>query len=386
MSHQNTTFQQILQFVSRHDFKKCVETHKGDKSSKGFRCWDQFTAMLFGQLSSQSGLRGIESGLAMNERSLYHLGISPVRRSTLAYANNKRSHEIYRDLFYSLLGRFHNNRKKHKFKFKNPLYSIDASTIDLCLNLFPWADFRKTKGGIKLHVKLDHSGYIPDFVTMTTARKHERKEIRNIPVKKGDVLVFDRGYNDFSLFSNYCYKGIYFVTRLKSNAAYEVIKENESESYENIGFDRIIRMTGYYTSQKCKRNLRIIESYDPETNKTILLLTNHFEWSPETIGAIYKDRWQIEIFFKTIKQNLKIKSFFGTSRNAVYTQIWIALIAFLLLKYLANTSSEFWTVGMLMAVIPVMLFLKKDIWIWLNKLIPDPGSNRNYCGQMELSL
>lgn len=386
MSHQNTTFQQILQFVSRHDFNKSVKNHQGNKSSKGFRCWDQFTAMLFGQLSGQSGLRGIESGLSMNEKNLYHLGISPVKRSTLAYANNKRSHEIYRDLFYTLLGRLHGNRKKHKFKFKNPLYSIDASTIDLCLNLFPWAHFRKTKGGVKMHVKLDHSGYIPDFITMTTAKTHERKEISNIPAKKGDVLVFDRGYNDFELFSNYCREGIYFVSRLKSNAAYEVLLEKDTESYENIGFDRTIKMTGIYTSQKCKQKLRIIKSYDPETDKTILLLTNHFGWSPETIAAIYKDRWQIEIFFKTIKQNLRIKSFFGTSPNAVYTQIWIALIAFLLLKYLANSSSESWTVGMLMAVIPLMLFLKKDIWIWLNKLKPDPGPNRNYCGQMEFSL
>jgi hypothetical protein len=159
--------------------------------------------------------------------------------------------------------------------------------------------------------------------------------------------------------------------------------EKDAESYENIGFDRRIKMTGFNTAQKCKQKLRVIKSYDPETDKTILLLTNHFGWSPETIAAIYKDCWQIEIFFKTIKQNLRITSFFGTSLNAVYTQIWIALIAFLLFKCLTNISPEAWTVGMLIAVIPLMLFLKKDIWIWLNKLKPDPGSNRNYCGQME---
>jgi hypothetical protein len=313
----------------------------------------------FWSVKFAKGLRGIESGLAMNRTNLYHLGISPIKRSTLAYANNKRSHEIYKDLFYSLLGRLHGKREKHKFKFKNPLYSIDASTIDLCLNLFPWADFRKTKGGIRMHVKLDHSGYIPDFVTMTTAKVHESQEIKKMPMKKGDVLVFDRGYNDYEQFSNYCDNGIYFVSRLKSNAQYEIVKSNIVESYENIGFDRIIKMTGFYASKDCKHKLRIVESYDPDLDKKIVLLTNQFTWSPETIGAVYKDRWQIEIFFKTIKQNLKIKSFFGTSKNAVYTQIWIALIALLLLKYLANSSTASWTVGMLMAVIPVLLFLKK---------------------------
>jgi len=237
-----------------------------------------------------------------------------------------------------------------------------------------------------MHVKLDHSGYIPDFVSLSTASIHESQEIRNMPVKKGDVLVFDRGYNDYDLFSKYCKEGIYFVSRLKSNAVYKVIKELNTESYENIGSDRFIKLIGFYAAKDCKYKLRIIESYDPETNKTIVLLTNQYSWSPETVAAVYKDRWQIEIFFKTIKQNLKIKSFFGTSKNAVYTQIWIALIAFLLLKYMANASTELWTVGMLMAVIPVMLFLKNDIWIWLNKLKPDPGSESLYSGQMELSI
>jgi IS4 transposase len=237
-----------------------------------------------------------------------------------------------------------------------------------------------------MHVKLNHSGYIPDFVSMTTAKVHESQEIKNMPIKKGDVLVFDRGYNDYEQFSNYCDKGIYFISRLKSNAVYEVIKEQSSEIYQHIGFDKTIRMVGFYASRDCRHKLRIIESYDPETDKTIVLLTNQYTWSPETIAAVYKDRWQIEIFFKTIKQNLKIESFFGTSRNAVYTQIWIALIAFLLLKYLADSSTASWPVGMLMSVIPVMLFLKKDIWIWLNKLKPDPGINENYYGQMEFPL
>jgi IS4 transposase len=303
----------------------------------------------------------------MNKNNFYHLGIGPVKRSTLAYANEHRKEKIYQDLFYTLLNRLHGSRKKHKFKFQNPLYSIDASTIDLCLNLFPWANFREQKAGIKLHVKLDHSSYIPSFVTVTTAKVHEVNEIRKIPVNKGDVLVFDRGYNDFELFSNYCDEGIYFVTRIKKNACYDVLEDHNIDEYPNIDFDKTIKMTGLKTGKACSHKLRIIKSYDPDTEKTIVLLTNNFEWSPETISDIYKDRWQIEVFFKMIKQNLKIKSFFGTSHNAVMTQIWISLIAYLLLKYLADSSENSCSVGTLMAVIPICLFLKKDIWDWLNK-------------------
>jgi len=304
MSHQNTTLGQLLQLIPRHDFEKLVNKHNGEAYSKGFSSWSQFTAMLYGQLSSQSGLRGIESGLAINKNSFYHLGINEVKRSTLAYANKNRSHEIYQDLFYSLLEKLHSDKRKHKFRFKNPLYSIDASTIDLCLNLFPWANFRKAKGGIKLHVKLDHSGYIPSFVSITTAKVHEMNAIRDMPMKKGDVLVFDRGYNDFKQFSNYCDKEIYFITRIKKNASYKVLAEADTKKQKNIGFDKTIKMTGFYTEKDCPQELRIVESYDPETGKTIVLLTNQFKWSPKTISAIYKDRWQIEVF--SLKQLSRI--------------------------------------------------------------------------------
>jgi len=314
------------------------------------------------------------------------MGIGDVKRSTLAYANQNRSYEIYQDLFYHVLSKLHGTKKKHKFRFKNPLYSIDASTIDLCLKLFPWANFRKNKAGIKLHVKLDHSGYIPSFISVTDAKTHENNAIKEMPFEKGDILVFDKGYSDYKQYSNYCRKGIYFVTRIKRNASYEVVRTNDVEKYENINFDKIIKLTGFYSEKKCPEKLRIIKSYDPETKKTIVLLTNNMAWSPRTIAKIYKDRWQIEVFFKTIKQNLKIKSFFGTSRNAVLTQVWISMIAFLLLKFLADTSTQSWSVTYLMAVIPILLFMKKDIWIWLNDLDPDPDGENSFPGQMELGL
>ena len=370
MSYQNTIFKQILQIIPRYEFEKSVKKHKGDFASKGFTCWEQFVAMLFGQLSGQTGLRGIETALESISQSLYHLGVKRIKRSTLSYANHHRPAEIYENVFQGLLEKILSMHRKHKHKFKNPLYSVDASTIDLCLNLFPWVDFRKKKGGIKLNVKLDHSGYIPTFALVTTAKQHELPSLKKMRFKKGDVVTFDRGYNDFTLFASYCTAGIYFVTRLKKNADYSVVERKDVSSFKDISSDQIIEMNGFYTSKKCPLKLRRIRSKDPETGKYIVILTNHFDWSPTTIAAIYKDRWQIEIFFKTIKQNLKIKKFFGTSRNAVMTQIWIALITFLLLQYLKMFSSQSWTHYKLMKLIPTVLNSRKDIWDVLNRPPP----------------
>ena len=340
--------------------------------------------MTFAQLSGQTGLRGIETSLESISQSLYHLGVKQIKRSTLSYANNNRPNEIYENVFSNLLGNILSMKRKHKHKFKNPLYSIDASTIDLCLNLFPWADFRKNKGGIKLNVKLDHSGYIPTFVSVTTAKVHELNSLRKMEFNTGDVITFDRGYNDFQLFATYCNEGIYFVTRLKKNADYTVIQRKDVSSYKDISSDQIIEMNGFYTSKKCPLKLRRIRSRDPETGKYIVILTNNFSWAPTTIAAIYKDRWHIEIFFKTIKQNLKIKKFFGTSRNAVMTQIWIALITFLLLQYLKMFSTRNWTHFSLMKLIPTILTSRKDIWTVLNK--PPPEGRIKKISTLQLAL
>lgn len=202
MSYQDTIFRQILQLIPRYEFEKIVNSENGNFASKGFTCWSQFSAMLFAQLSGQTGLRGIENGIDLQSKKLYHLGVSKIKRSTLSYANNHRPNEIYEKLFYTLLSTLHKKQKKHKFRFKNPLYSVDASTIDLCLNMFDWAHFRKKKGGIKLHVTLDHSSYIPSFVTVTDAKVHESNEIKKVPFKKDDVIVFDRGYTDYQYYSD----------------------------------------------------------------------------------------------------------------------------------------------------------------------------------------
>jgi len=376
MSHNNSILNQILQIISRHDFEKSVKKYNGDFASKGFSCWEQFVSMLFAQLSGQTGLRGIEIAFDSIKNMLYHLGVKKIKRSTLSYANNHRPAEIYKNVFDTLLSKILKMERSHKHRFKNPMYSIDATIIDLCLSVFPWATFRKNKGGIKLNVKLDHSGHIPTFVSVTTAINHEVHSVKEMDFQKGDVITFDKGYTDFEQFANYCNAGIYFVTRLKKNADFKVVKRNDVSAYENISSDHIIEMKGFNTSKKCPLKLRRIRSRNPETGKYIVILTNHFEWAATTIAAIYKDRWQIEIFFKTIKQNLKIKKFFGTTKNAVMTQIWIALITHLILQYLKMLSSGGWTHYSLMKLLPSILTTKKDLWCVLNKL-PPPGRSKS---------
>ena len=366
MKKYTSVFAQMLQMISRYDFQKAVKQHGSERHSKGFSSWTHFVALLFGQLTGQDGLRGVEAGLASQKRKLYHLGVRSAKRSTLSYANTHRSHEVFKSVFETMFSKVSRKAPGHKFRFKNDLYSFDATTVDLCLGLHDWAKFRKTKGGIKIHVKLAHAGYIPEFVTVTEAQHHEVNELANLKLKPSDVVVFDRGFTDFKRFASYCDAGIYFITRLKKNADYRIVERREVSSYENISSDQIIEMNGFYTKKKCPVRLRRIRVKDPETGKYIVLLTNQMIWSPKTVAAVYKDRWKIEIFFKTIKQNLKIKSFLGTSRNAILSQIWVAMITYLLLAYMKFISTYKWTINSLMKVLPTLLFSRRNLWEWLN--------------------
>ena len=377
-------FAQMLQIISRYDFGKAVKRNKADRYCKGFSSWAQFVSLLFAQLAGQDGLRGVEAGLASQQIKLYHLGVRRARRSTLSYANNHRNHRVFESVFYSVLEKVLVAAPGHKFRFKNDLYSFDATTIDLCLSLYDWAKFRKSKGGIKIHVKLNHRGYIPEFITVTPAARHEVKEMPKVPLKAGDVVVFDRGFVDLEQFATHCSKGVYFVTRLKSNARYRVVDRTDVSGYKNISSDQIIEFSGFYSSKKCPLRLRRIRVKDPDTGKYIVLLTNQMNWSPKTVAAVYKDRWQIEIFFKNLKQNLKIKSFLGTSRNAMLSQIWVAMIAYLLLSYMRFLSTFKWTINKLMAVLPVILFSRKDLWVWLNKPFDSQHNSVSQSLQLEL--
>jgi hypothetical protein len=366
MAHNNTILGQLLKMFSRHEFQSLVSKTKSERHSRGFKSWNHFVAMLFGQFAGHDSLRGIEAGLATQSRFLYHLGIKPTPRSTLAYANEHRPHELFKKMFFQMLSKCQPLAPKHKFRFKNPLYSLDVTVIDLCLSLYDWAKFRTTKGAVKLHVKLNHAGYLPNFAVITDGSVHESKSVLSIPLERGDVAVFDRGYNDYSWFKTLVEKSIIFVTRLKKNAKYKVVERRSTAKLKHIYSDHIIKLTGFYSQQKCPCLLRHIRSKDPETGKIITILTNNLEWSAKTIAQIYKERWQIEIFFKTIKQQLKVKSFVGTSKNALLSQLWIALIAYLMLSYLKFQSKFKWSVYTLVMILPVNIFSKRNLWDWLN--------------------
>lgn len=365
MAHHNTILGQMLKMFSRHEFQKAVSETGTEYHARGFSSWNHFTAMLFGQLAGVDSLRGIEAGLATQSQNLYHLGIKPAHRSTLAYANEHRTHELFKKMFEWMLSQCQPVAPQHKFRFKNPLSSIDATVIDLCLSLYDWAKFRATKGAVKLHVKLNHAGYLPVFMAMTEGKVHETTVAPIVPLESGDVVVFDRGYNDFAWFQALVDKSVFFVTRLKKNARYRVV-ERRPVTHKDIYSDQIIEFTGFYARKDCPCRLRRIRSKDPATRKIIVILTNHFEWAAKTIALIYKDRWQIELFFKSIKQLLKVKSFVGTSRNALLSQLWVALIAYLLLAYLKFKSKFSWSLYTLCSILPTNIFSKRNLWDWLN--------------------
>jgi len=372
----SSIFGQILQIFDKRDFLQAVRDTRSEHAAKGFTCWDQFVAMLFCQLGQAQSLREICGGLATCLGKLKHLGIDDApKRSTLSYANEHRPWQLYQLMFYRLLEKCQTMARfqKRKFRFKNKLFSLDASVIELCLSLFDWASFRQTKGAVKLHLLLDHDGYLPTFATVTEGDVHEVNVAWELKLHKGSILAVDMGYTDYALFAKWILEGIFFVTRQKANAAYRVVEEHKVPQNRNILKDQIIEFTGYYGKKDCPHRLRRIEVWDQEFNRTLVLLTNHLKFGATTVAAIYKDRWQIEIFFKAIKQNLKIKTFVGTSKNALLIQIWTALTVILLLKYLRFRSSMNWSLSNLVAMLRYNLFTYRDLWLWLDNPFEVPA-------------
>jgi len=364
----SSIFGQILHLFPRREFFEAVEATRADRGAKGFSCWEQFVAMMFCQLGQANSLREICGGLASCFGKARHLGIQEApKRSTLAYANEHRPWQLYEKLFYHLLGRCRQlEYGKRKFRFKNRLFSLDASLIPLCASLFDWAKYRRTKGAVKLHLLLDHEGYLPVFARITTGKIHEIRIARTLNFPAGSIVVVDRGYVDFDLFGSWNRGGVFFVTRQKGNAHYRIVEERAIPNNRNILSDQIIELEGFYSHRKYPVPLRRLEVWDAENEQVIVLLTNHLAFGATTIAAIYKDRWQIEIFFKTIKQNLKIKTFVGTSANALLIQIWTALIAILVLKYLKHRSQFRWSLSNLVAMLRYNLFTYRDLWVWLD--------------------
>jgi IS4 transposase len=364
-------FSQVLKLFSRGDFEKAVKEHKAERHARGFTSWGQFLAMLFCQLGRAHSLREICGGLACCEGQLKHLGV-PVapKKSTLAYANENRPWELYQTVFEQTLCKcqelVRSQGGRKKFRFQNKLMSLDGSIIDLSVSMFDWAKFRRTKGAIKLHLLLDHDGYLPSFAVVTEGKRSEIKVARTLRFAPGTILAIDRGYVDYVWFRELTQEEVYFVTRMKDNAVYEVQEELQVPQNSNVVRDQIICFPRLAREGEEPVLFRRVEILDQESGETIVFLSNLLAFGATTIAAIYKDRWEVELFFKALKQTLKIKTFVGTSANAVRTQVWTALIAMLVLKYLQLKSTFSWSLSTLAALLRQQLFFYRDLWVWLD--------------------
>jgi len=381
MVRTGSCFAQVLELIDRGGFEQAVRVLKAERGAKGFRSWDQFVSMLFCQLGSAHSLREICGGLNTAMGRVVHLGLKEApKRSTLAYANEHRPWELYQQVFEQLLARSQElaaNRRR-PFRFKNPLRVIDATVIDLCLEMFDWARFRRTKGAIKLHLQLQDRGCLPCWALVTEGRMHEVRVAQALSFEPGTIVAMDRGYTDYRLFGRWTAQGVFFVTRMKTNAQYEVIHTIPG-GVTGVRKEEWIRLTGH-AARHCAGTLRRITVWDQRRQREIVLLTNQFDLSAATIAKVYRYRWQIELFFKALKQNLKIKTFVGTSENAVKTQVWTALIAMLLLKFLQLKSSWKWSLSNLAAMLRFNLLTYRDLWAWLDDPfgvpIHEPGAEQ----------
>ena len=393
MTRVSSIFSQILQLIPRLEFESAVRRHEAERHARGFSCWGQFIAMLFCQLGHAKSLREICGGLAASEGKLRHLGLPTApARSTLAYANEHRPWQLQQTIFEQLLTKCQTSaasqpgtRKKSKFRFKNPLLSLDATVIDLCATMFDWAKFRLTKGAVKLHLLLDHNGYLPSFAVISEGKKHEVRVARQMQFAPGAILVFDRGYTDYLWFTNLTQQAVYFVTRLKENADYGVLEKREVPQRRGVLRDEVIF---FYKLAQAGQDayFRRIEFYDEERDRVLVFLTNHLELAAATVAAVYKERWQIELFFRALKQSLRVKTFVGTSANALKTQLWTALIAMLLVKYLQLRSTFGWSLSNLVALLRQQLFVYRDLWTWIDDPFQPPPISASLPKQLALQL
>jgi hypothetical protein len=366
-------FSQLLNLVDRKSFAEAVQRHGAEKRTKGFSSWDQFVAMMFCQVAQAKSLREIEEGLASCEGRLRHLGLAEApARSTLSYANRMRPAGLFEDVFYTILSVCQPVAGRHSFRFKNRLLSLDASVIELCASMFDWARYGRTKGAMKIHLLLDHDGCLPVYANLSEGSVADVSVAQQLILPAGSIVAMDRGYNDYRLFESWSEQKIGFVTRMKSNAEYFVFADLFTAEHGLIRSDQHIQFQALTAGRTIFGTYRRIEIWIEEKQQTMVLLTNLLHLSASTIAEIYKQRWQIELFFKAIKQHLRIKTFVGTSANAVHIQIWTALITILLLKYLQFKSKCSWALSHLVALLRWNLFTYRDLWQWLERPFDTP--------------
>ena len=326
-------FTQVIDFMPKHIFRRCVARYRGEHQVKSFTCRDQFLCLAFAQPTYRESLRDIEACLRAQNQKLFHMGIrGKVSKSTLADANEQRDWRIYADLAYQLIATARGLYRSDQLdiELEETVYALDSTTIDLCLSMFPWANFRKTKGAIKLHTLLDLRGNIPSFIHISNGKLHDVNALDVLPVEPGAFYVMDRGYLDFRRLFTLSQTAAFFVIRAKKNFRFRRVYSHQVDREIGIICDQAIMTTGPKTSKEYPEKLRRVKYYDAATDKTFVFLTNNFTLPPMTIAELYRCRWQVELFFKWIKQNLRIKSFYGTSENAVKTQIWIAVSVYVL--------------------------------------------------------
>jgi hypothetical protein len=366
-----TLFSQIISKLSRPKFSKLVDEKQSDKHSKGYSSWSHLVAMLFCQFAKSQSVRDISNGLRSATGNLNHLGVNKApSKSSISYQNKNRNWTLFREYYYQLLGSLGQqaNFRQVKFRIKSKIFLLDATTITLCLSLFDWAKYKTAKGAVKMHTLLDYDGNLPAYVNITDGKTADNKGAYDIPLLKGSVIVADRFYNDFSLLNVWDSKGVWFVVRHKENIQYTVIQENElPDKQQHILKDEIIELKTTSSKAKYPERLRRVAIWDEVNEQVIEVITNHMAWAANTIAELYKSRWQIEIFFREVKQLLHIKSFIGTTENAVMIQIWTALITILILKALKAMAKYDWYLSNLVAFIRLNLFVKIDLQTWLDK-------------------
>jgi len=367
-------FSQLLKLVPRSIFESVVQQHEAEKHAKGMTCWSQFIALLFCHLGGARSLREITGGLAASEGKLRHLGVERApTRSTLAYANQHRPWAVYEALFERLvvICQAEAKEKKRKFRFRHPLLTLDSTVIPVCVSMFEWAQYVKTKGAVKLHLVLDNHGFLPQYAVLSEGKTADVTVAHKMPFAAGTMLVFDRGYEDHSWWRKLTVGGVFFVSRLKDSTGYAIAVERPRPTNPAILRDEEILLTSEQELERPMR-LRRIEVWLEDKQETMVFVTNQLELAASTIAAIYRDRWQIELFFKAIKQSLRIKTFIGTSENAVRIQIWTALIAMLLVRYLQLRATWKWSLSHLVALLRQQLFVYRDLWKWLNQPFRPP--------------
>lgn len=371
-----TLFSQIIKKIERSIFKKLVEEKQTDKGSKGFDSWTHLVSMLFCHFAKSTSVRDISNGLRSATGNLNHLGIAKApSKSSISYQNKRRDSDLFKELYYGLLKHLGQQASlsRVKLRIKAPVYLLDSTVVSLCLSMFDWATFRTKKGAVKMHTLLDYDGKLPVYVNITEGSMADNKGAYDIPLEKGSVIVADRYYNDFPMLNIWDSKGVFFVIRHKDNLKFSTINERRlpENTAQEVLIDEEIELVNPQSKVKYPGKLRRVAVWDEKNQQTVELITNNFKWSAKTIGDLYRCRWEIEIFFRDIKQLLHIKTFIGTSKNAVMIQIWTALITILLLKVMKATAKFGWHLSNLVAFIRLNIFVKIELQKWLDKPFED---------------